>query len=218
MTDARGADLGLQCFTRPEVGAPLSREHFHQPEVVDLLPYRKPSGGLWTSTWDDRFGSAWVQWCVSEEFRCPPDSVWADVWLLKAKRDARVFVIDSYRDLAELVERYPHRALAPSYVPRRDITPHWLKVASDYDAVSLTDAGQSSTHLSYPLDLYGWDCESTLWLRWMFESVERIEPRAFAVVEALRRDVLPVRWVNPSDDKPLRGAEIPKSAKRAFQL
>ena len=45
------------------------------------------------------------------------------------------------------------------------------RMAADFDAVHLTDEGQWATRLTQP-SLYGWDCESTCWLRWAFERAE----------------------------------------------
>ena len=51
---------------------------------------------------------------------------------------------------------------------------------ADYDAVYLTEEGQGATRLSYPVDLYGWDVPSILWLRWMFDRVEPVRRRRAA--------------------------------------
>jgi hypothetical protein len=46
------------------------------------------------------------------------------------------------------------------------------RMAQDFDGMHLTDEGQWSTRLTQP-SLYGWDCESTCWFRWMFDRVEQ---------------------------------------------
>lgn len=57
------------------------------------------------------------------------------------------------------------------------VTMRWLKfseMAKQFDGMHLTDNGQWATRLP-PFDspnLYGWDCESTLWFRWAFDKVE----------------------------------------------
>lgn len=144
--------------------------------VVELHPWIKPRhGGLWTSTWKPGGGllSAWAQWCLSEEFgveRVHP--VWKGCYVLQPVI-ARVVRIDSYADLAWLVDRCPserEHELDRMY-------PDWMAVARIADAVHLTDRGQWATRLSHPLNLYGWDCESTLWFRWMFDDVRALEPQ-----------------------------------------
>lgn len=56
-------------------------------------------------------------------------------------------------------------------------------IAKKYDAVHLTSEGQWRTRHSTP-NLYGWDCESTLWLRWKFEKVEYIGEMGYMRAEA----------------------------------
>jgi len=51
----------------------------------------------------------------------------------------------------------------------------WEEIAKHYDGVMLTEAGQVHTRYSRPLSLYGWDCESTVWFRDVFEGVKKIE-------------------------------------------
>jgi len=51
----------------------------------------------------------------------------------------------------------------------------WERISKEYDAVMLTEDGQVHTRFSRPLSLYGWDCESTVWFRDVFESVKKIE-------------------------------------------
>lgn len=128
---------------------------------------RKPRGGLWTSTYDERYGSGWIQWCLSESFDCGPADPVFRVWTLEPDPAARIYEIDTYADLARLCERYGQTIEHGSY---SETCPAWSRIARDYDAVHLTDEGQWATRFSDP-NLYGWDCESTLWLRWAFVAV-----------------------------------------------
>jgi hypothetical protein len=100
-----------------------------------------------------------MDWCVSEQYAGPS----FNVWLLNPDPAARIAHIDTYSDLAALVAAYPGPGVDTRF-------PDWEAVSRDYDAVHLTDAGQWATRLSHPHDLYGWDCESTLWFRWCFIS------------------------------------------------
>jgi hypothetical protein len=153
---------------------------YRQPDT----PWVKPTGGFWTSTYDERTGSGWIQWCLAEQFGCERDETWSNLWRLQPAAGARIYTIDDYGDLAELVERFPHS----SEYPWARVYPRWPEVAEHYDAVHLTASGEVRTRWDtpeMPLSLYGWDCESTLWLRWAFESVERIAPAAFDYVDEL---------------------------------
>lgn len=70
--------------------------------------------------------------------------------------------IDSIADLTTVVDAFP----ATLGFPGASRYPDWLALAAaGWDAVYLTDKGQWATHMSHPLDLYGWDCASVLWLR-----------------------------------------------------
>ena len=93
-----------------------------------------------------------------------------------------MYTIDSYADLQTLCRMYGRTETFgedSKYGPFHDTFPDWSLVAERYDGVHLTDEGQWATRLSHPLNLYGWDCESTLWLRWVFDSVEELGRRTF---------------------------------------
>ncbi len=184
-----GAALGRQAWVGDGNGSALARPepHLFLPVEASPSPSSKPraagrkAGGLWTSTFDERHGSDWVQWCLSEEFRCDRETASWQTWLLDPDPAARVVEIDCYADLQALVDAYPH---AQHYPDRgsgawSEVRPAWHEIAEHFDAVHLTERGQWDTRLSHPLDLYGWDCESTLWLRWAFAAVEDGGVRAF---------------------------------------
>jgi hypothetical protein len=48
-------------------------------------------------------------------------------------------------------------------------------ISNDYDGIHLTTNGESATRLTSGISLYGWDVECTLWFRWCFESVEKLD-------------------------------------------
>jgi hypothetical protein len=122
----------------------------------------KPKGGLWTSTLTDT-GSAWMEWCENEGFNLP-DGTWEGV-ILTPRTDARILVINSYKDLATAIHKY-----GKSDMFGFEMHLDFEKLSQDYDAVHLTDDGQEETRMSHPYNLYGWDMESALWFRWCFEE------------------------------------------------
>lgn len=168
------------------------------PELIEPVSWRhpgttpgvKPKGCLWTSSWlgeDD--GSGWTQWCIGESFGGPE---WGNCWLVEPSLDARVYEIDFYSDLEQLIAEYGHTWYLDTECRYSETRPDWVKVAQDFDAVHMTDEGQWRTRGFYPgrsvnaPDLYGWDCESTLWFRWAFESVRDLGPLTFtSLVEEL---------------------------------
>lgn len=152
-----------------------------QPEPTLLRPVNntddclgaKPKGGLWTSSYSREHGSDWIRWCESEDFRVPGTwhgpSTWRG-WLLEPDEFARVLVIDSLRTLRSVLKQYWRLSLfAPIDSPKLDFE----KLAQDFDAVSLTEKAEWATRHSEP-NLYGWDCESTVWFRWCFTTVRAI--------------------------------------------
>jgi len=128
--------------------------------------------GLWTSTYtpNEEYTSQWVEWCVDNNFCDPCAYTW---WVLTPREDARVFVIESQRDLFFLMKEYPYQAKhTPPYVAMIDFE----AVGRDYDGLALTHKGNMRLHLSVPFHLNGWDVESTLWVNWCFSTVEKRTP------------------------------------------
>lgn len=176
-----------------EAGEPeraLAPERFKAPGSRysdSTRPSCKPRGGLWTSTLSGEQGSAWVQWCLSEGFDCDrEDPTWPSCWGLDPDPQARIVVIDSYGDLRGLCLKYGRTHTFGEDAdggPFHDTYPDWTLLAEHYDAVHMTEEGQWATRLSEPLNLYGWDCESTLWLRWAFTSVKLLGAVTFKPCE-----------------------------------
>lgn len=60
------------------------------------------------------------------------------------------------------------------------IEPDWQAVIHDWDAVHLSVGGLLTAERviwgkpSEQIHLYGWSVESTTWLRWVFDDVERL--------------------------------------------
>ena len=141
----------------------------------------KPSGGIWTSSPTDDGGSGWTRWCADEEFAGPQ----FPLWQLDPDPAANIYTVDTLDDLLELCRRFPpvcdHQGgrLCGSPLRRSSHVVGWRRVAEAYDAVHLTEEGQWATRLSVPADLYGWDCESTLWFRWRFTAVHDLGIRTF---------------------------------------
>lgn len=141
-----------------------------------VLP--KPSrGGLWTSTWDGRDGSGWTAFMDADGWA--PDGGQHGVWLLDVDPQARLICIDTLQDLRDLLDRYATPAPAgwPSALNDARGIDFEALAADGFHGVHLTDDGQWATRLTSP-NLYGWDCESTLWLTWAFTRVRQLDPAA----------------------------------------
>lgn len=175
--------MTVQAWCARPKGAEPDEARFAPVVGVDCLnkPGRHGSQriGLWTSTWlGPEAVSDWVRWCVSEQFSGPA----FDVWLLHPDAEARLWEIDTADDLDELLAKYgragPYSFGDIGMFPFVDFDAF---AADGYVGVHLTEAGQWRTRgIGYddrPMsaaNLYGWDCESTLWTRWAFASIEHI--------------------------------------------
>lgn len=131
------------------------------------IPRPKPSLGFFTSTWDSATGSsAWLEFLRVQSERAPRDG--ERLWLLDPAPQAVLFVVDSLADFAELVDAYPHRGNERNPIA----APDWRRVAeaAPFDAVHVTNRVLHEATEWQPGDgaqqFYGWDVESTLWLRW----------------------------------------------------
>ena len=133
----------------------------------DRRALAKPRGGLWTSTYDPIYGSAWVCWCVAYRYNEPFDLHWT---VLSIPKSARIAVIDSKADLARFIEQHPR-------ILRGRKGLDFERLSTEYDGLHLTNEGYLKTRStrSGPL-LGGWDCESTLWFRWIFSDWREVKP------------------------------------------
>lgn len=144
----------------------------------------KPSGGLWTSTYDPILGSEWIS--VAEEVNKATGK--ESFYVLYPSPDAKIYVINCYNDYHRLVEKYPScPPEALSDILRRALTmPDFERIAEDYDAIHLTAFGERSTRHPYLYGItetyrfLGWDCESTVWFRWKFDRCEQTQPQRLA--------------------------------------
>ena len=135
--------------------------------IRNRMDFNKPKGGLWTSTYVPKFISAWVYWC---ETNYPPPLTGKSLWQLKIKEDAKIYTINTREDFLKLEEL---GLLKDSNMPGGKVI-DFEKAAEVFDGIRLTDSGVENTgvwDLVTPT-LYGWDVESTIWFRWVFEDVQ----------------------------------------------
>lgn len=127
--------------------------------------------GMWTSSYtpDNSEGICdWLRWCKGESFHV---EAWRSAYVYEITRPLRIIEIDSLADLLALNDAFGLPSEVSVTLNARDSShpisryPNWQLLAKHFDAVHLTEEGQWATRLSHPDELYGWDCESTLWLR-----------------------------------------------------
>jgi hypothetical protein len=115
----------------------------------------KPRGGIWTSTYiNPKKGSEWVQWGLENDYL--PKKLHS--WIVTPATN-NIYEINSFKDLLDLWERYPFK-----------VSINWESVAKQYDAVHLTKSGEQKTRNTSPINLYGWDMESTIWFKKVFSE------------------------------------------------
>lgn len=149
----------------------------------------KPYGtGLWTSTWTPNrsFACDWMRFCMMEDFNV---ASWRYGHVYAVREGLRIVEIDSLEDLHAVLNVYGEadeialRMLREGAIGSRQLRlyPNWEKMAMHFDAVHLTERGQWATRLTHPHSLYGWDSESTLWLRLNRNTLKFVKKIRFGV-------------------------------------
>jgi hypothetical protein len=101
-----------------------------------------------------------------------PEWLVGSKYLLYPNSGSEVIVIDGLKELIALHDIFPFDPYGNTYHMK------WLdfeKISKYAEGISLTSVGQWETRLSEPINLYGWDCESTLWFRNVFTKIEKIK-------------------------------------------
>ena len=131
---------------------------------------------MWTSTYTGKeSGSDWVQWCLANNFSFG-DTNDFPCWLLEVDPAAKILTINNYQDCENIYEKYSELVM-PEITSFRRID--FEKIALEYDAVHITKLGEAMTRYTTPYNLYGWDCESTYWLKWSFTDVLPLDQKKF---------------------------------------
>ncbi len=140
----------------------------------------KPRRALWTSTSIDNCPSGWIAYLRwGEDHQEPP----YHPWRLQVPSSARVYEVHGPQVWHNLCLAYP----APSSLayaiptPKDLIEPEWEAVAHNWDGIHLSLGGLLTTERvrwgepgGAQSHLFGWNVESTVWLRWLFDRAERL--------------------------------------------
>jgi len=104
--------------------------------------------------------------------------------VLTPDEDVRLYEIDSLKDLNRLLKEYPH--LPPEHWRTDPIALLYSTsidfetlCADGYDGIHLTEKGNDEVHLGFPVDMNGWDVESTIWFRWCFVAEREVQPLVY---------------------------------------
>lgn len=138
----------------------------------ELYKPNKPKGGMWTSTYtpDKEFDSDWIHWCMKEKYDCGNHK-----WKLLPKDNINVLVVNSQSDLVSIVDKYEkniYKGKKSSRIPNAVLD--FKKISEDFDAIRLTKEGQEEMDFfEYP-NLYSWDTETVLNLKWNWSDYKYI--------------------------------------------
>jgi hypothetical protein len=127
-----------------------------QNKITNLT--NKPLGGLWTSPVNTKYG--WKDWCLGNDFNLEKLE---KSFTITLKEKANIFIVNSQKDLQRLpfYSEFNNENIIGFRYPK--IAFDFEKLAKEYDAIWLTEKGLMDTQdLTFPLNLYGWDCESVL--------------------------------------------------------
>jgi hypothetical protein len=109
-----------------------------------------------------------------------PEWIGHDNILLEIKDDARICKIDSEKDVINLYSIYPNNYPSP-HTGYMGCFLDYEKMKKEFDIIWLTPLGQQETryHIQIPgnngnIDLYGWDCESSLILNNVVNRFKKI--------------------------------------------
>ena len=157
----------------------------NKEEIIETIPkiesvknedFLKPFGGLWTSTYtpNEKYCSDWMEWCAREK----PEWLTGNCYICHPKEEATVYVIENYMDLVNLYKN--GFGIKATYSDK--IFPDYEKLSKVCDGLMVTGKGQRETkfrRVPFEYDLYGWDCESTIWFRDVFEKVVSVRSLYF---------------------------------------
>ena len=154
--------LSPQLFIHPSIPEPGMLRPIRNREFI------KPQGGLWTSTYNNEHGSDWIRYMYNSRYDLLQDRESSKPYyftLLYPGPQTKVLTIHTINDFNWLMHFYPDGHF-----------PDFEALTKEWDGIHLTANGQRETVLK----LYGWDCESTLWFRWVFERTIVIHERGGA--------------------------------------
>lgn len=159
----------------PKAELTLSESHFRGvSDAVAIEVSAKPFGvGLFTSTGVLGTYGMWRIYLDLNQGSTLYPRPWY-TWAIKPHRHAVVHELAAASHWVELVLSHPLRN-------GELLFPDWSSVARDYDAVHMTLRAIVATQgLYFPTEkgivaAPYWDIESTLWLRWCFDSISLVE-------------------------------------------
>lgn len=161
----------------------ITEDNFRPIKNYPRIMLKPAMTGMWTSTYDttqERM-SDWIRYSMNENNSSMTGV--KHVQILKPKKEARILEVNL--DVLENVI-YKKYMLEPVILKNNFLGDEWNanahqidfeKLAQDYDAIhyipGILTVGMDflkAFELRFENPFTAWDCESTLWFRWMFED------------------------------------------------
>lgn len=147
----------------------------------------KPKGGLWTSTYNEVYGSDWIKWLQQNDFIQSDNAIGG--FYMTINKEAAIYTIDSYNDANALFEEYSYW---PPFILEFDNpldefyqkNSHFFKcidyqkLSDKFDGLHLTKQGFYDCKVRYSpciSPFTSFDCESTIWFNWCFDSIQYLK-------------------------------------------
>ncbi|MGO8951281.1 MAG: hypothetical protein ACLQUY_27230 [Ktedonobacterales bacterium] len=164
------------------LGLPPQASSFHPDLRAFAAGITKPRYTLWTTTSLTERTSSWLQYYAISAEVAPRREPPYPRWRVEVLPTARVYEIHGPQDWNSLCLAYPAPSCVvyPTRQPDALIEPDWQAVSQDWDGVHLSVGGLLTSERvrwgtsGMQTHLFGWDVESTAWLRWVFGSTERL--------------------------------------------
>ena len=150
-----------------------------EKDITSSMLLNKPVGSLWGSTFtpNEKHCSDWDRWSDEEAYR---HSNYGVVYTLH--ENARIYTIDSQKDLVELACKYP-AFYELGYRRQKSAYLNFTEIVKDFDVIHLTDSGNIANHSYFNTpeveiqgnkysvySLNSWDVET--WLILNFDVVD----------------------------------------------
>jgi len=136
--------------------------------------YRKPMGGLWTSTKyanAEEDTSEWIEWSKGNLSKYNKNTFY--VWELQINNPCKVLCIEDKYDIIKYGDSYTNIYGDEEY----EFDWGYIFDELDCDAMWLTETGVQNlvgVLVSDKFSMRSWDVESILWSNWKFSNVEKI--------------------------------------------
>lgn len=160
----------------------------------------KPGTALWTSSYqpDHNPCCEWLDFVVNGM----PTWSFRYGYIYQPASDLKILEIDSQEDLHAINDLYGYDDWVSRKLQQENPAFHihrWPKygeLARHFDAIHLTSGGQWDTRMPFTGDnLYGWDCESTCWLRLHRRSLRYVKKVRFDYRQYTRQELRDIRKV-----------------------